>query len=394
MTAYRVALEAPAAGPIGELTKAHPNLHVEGTPVGSLLLLRCAGDAATIDEAQETLATRMVTRHQAKDADVLTFVVEAPPSESRVLARSAAADALLLPPLVWHDGRLQVRLLLFGELRGEVLSDILPESQLASKAVLRGPEVERELLASGLLLPSLTRRQGQAILAALEAGYYDAPRKVTTLDVARKLGVARSTFEEHLKAAESQLVHALAPVVRMRLLEEEQGPHAAGAEALRLYARFSEDLGYYVHMTVRGDRIAEVGFAARPPKEPHGEDHPYLTRILDHLATGRDDLRDIPLDLHVTPFEREVLEFLRTIPPGDVITYGDLARRLGKPNASRAVGNVCAKNPAILVVPCHRVVPAAGGVGNYGAAGGPATKRKLLEKEGAIAKVDSHRRDA
>ncbi len=387
MTAYRVVLEAPAAGPIGELTEAHPDLHVEGTPVGNLLLLHASGDARTIAEARESLASHLVTHHQAGEAEVLTFVVEAPPSESRILARCTAADALLLPPLVWHAGRIHVRLILFDALHEETLADILPASRLQSKSVLRGAEIERELLASGLLLPSLTRRQGQAVLAALEAGYYDAPRKVTTLDVARKLGIARSTFEEHLKAAESQLVRALAPVVRMRVLEEEQGSRAAGAEALRLYARFSEDLGYYVHMTVRGDRVAEVGFDSKPPKEPHGEDHPYLARILDHLATGRDDLRDIPLDLHVTPFERRVLEYLRTIPPGDVITYGDLARRLGKPNASRAVGHVCAKNPVIVVVPCHRVVPAAGGVGNYGGAGGPATKRRLLEKEGALPKV-------
>ncbi len=390
MTAYRVTLEADAPGPIGELTGANPTLHIEGTPVGNLLLLRCSGDAEAVDEARDALATRMVTRHQAEEGEVLTFVVEAPPSEARILAQSAAADALLLPPILWHDGRVHVRLLLFDALRAETLSDILPDSRLESKVVLRMGEVERELLASGLLLPALTRRQGQAVLAALEAGYYDAPRKVTTLDVARKLGIARSTFEEHLKAAESQLVHALAPVVRMRLLEEEQGPEAAGAEALRLYAHFSKDLGYYVHRTVHGDRITEVGFDTRPPKAPYEEDHPYLARILDHLATGRDDLRDIPLDLRVTPFEREVLEYLRTIPPGEVITYGDLARRLGKPNASRAIGNVCAKNPAIIVVPCHRVVPAAGGVGNYGAAGGSSTKRRLLEKEGALAKVKAH----
>lgn len=388
MTAYRVVLRAPAAGPIAELTRDRPGLRVEGTPVGSLLLLRLSGEPAAIDEAEDALATRLVTRHTTKEADVLTVVVEAPTADAALLERSAAADALVLPPLEWADGHLRVRLLLFDPFRTETLYDILPGARLDAKSVLRGHEFQQELLASGLLLPSLTRRQGQAILAALESGYYDAPRKVTTLDVAQKLGIARSTFEEHLKAAESQLVHALAPVVRMRLLEEEQGMEAAGAEALRLYARFSGDLGYYVHMTVRGDRITEVGFDTRPPREPHGEDHPYLSRILDHLATGRDDLRDIPLDLHVTPFEREVLEFLRTIPPGEVITYGDLARRLGKPKASRAIGQVCAKNPAVLVVPCHRVVPAAGGVGNYGAAGGSATKRKLLEKEGALAKVE------
>lgn len=387
MTAYRVALEAPAPGPIGELTVPHSDLYIEGTPVGSLLLLRCTGEAQALEEAQEDLASHLVARHQVGDADILTFVVEAPPSEAGILSRCAAADALLLPPLVWHAGKVRIRLILFDTPSEEALRDILPGSRLESKSVLRGAEIERELLASGLLLPALTRRQGQAVLAALEAGYYDAPRKVTTLDVARRLGVARSTFEEHLKAAESQLVRALAPVVRMRVLEEEQGPKAAGAEALRLYARFSEDLGYYVHMTVRDDRVTEVGFGSKPPKVPHGEDHPYLARILDHLATGRDDLRDIPLDLHVTPFERQVLEYLRTIPPGEVITYGDLARRLGKPNASRAVGNVCAKNPVIVVVPCHRVVPAAGGVGNYGGAGGAATKRRLLAAEGALPKI-------
>jgi len=362
---------------------------VEGTPVGSLLLLRLSGDARTIDDAEETLATHMVTRHETKEADVLTLVVEAPPSESRILERSTAADALLLPPLQWCDSHVVVRLLLFDALRMDVLTDILPGAQLQSKTVLRGSEVERELLASGLLLPSLTRRQGQAVLAALEAGYYDAPRKVTTGEVAHDLGIARSTFEEHLKAAESQLVRALAPVVRMRLLQEEQGPEAAGAEALHLYAKFSEDLGLFVNMAIRGDSIAAVTIARKPPKEPHGEDHPYLSRILEHLATGQDDLRDIPLDLDVTPFERKVLECLRTVPPGEVVTYGDLARLIGEPKASRAVGNVCAKNPAILVVPCHRVVPSAGGVGNYGGAGGPATKRKLLEREGALPKLEA-----
>lgn len=387
MTAYRIALAAPAEGPIAELAEEHPDLCVEGTPVGGLFLLRLSGEAETVDRAADFLATRFATRHMDMDEDVLTLVIETPPSEGELLERAAAADALLLPPFHWYDGRVHVRLLLFEEYRAETVSGILPGSSLESKAVLRGPEVERELLASGLLLPSLTRRQGQAILAALETGYYDAPRKVTTGEVAEKLDIARSTFEEHLKAAESQLVRALAPVVRMRLLEEEQGRQAAGAEALHLYAKFSKDLGLYVQMAIRGERVAEVTLAPRPPSEPHDEDHPYLARILDHLATGRDDLRDIPLDLHVTPFEHEVLDMLRMVPPGEVITYGDLAARLGKPQASRAVGNVCAMNPAVLIVPCHRVVPAAGGVGHYGAAGGAATKRKLLEKEGAIRKV-------
>jgi len=239
MTAYRVALAAPAEGPIAELTDEHPSLHIEGTPVGGLLLLRLTGDARTIDEAAETLPARFVTRHAAKEKDVLTLVIEPPPSEARLLQRTAAADALLLPPFLWHGGRVHVRLLLFGELRAELISGLLPGATLESKTVLRGNEVERELLASGLLLPSLTRRQGQAVLAALETGYYDAPRKVTTEEVARKMGIARSTFEEHLKAAESQLVRALAPVVQMRLLESEQGREPRPSASTRGSARTS-----------------------------------------------------------------------------------------------------------------------------------------------------------
>src|SRR5207245_9423876 len=121
----------------------------------------------------------------------------------------------------------------------------------------------------------------------------------------------------------------------------------------------------------------------KAPSETAGSEHPYLARILEHGHTGKGDLQDIPLALEVAPFEREVLEFLRTIPPGETITYGEIARRLGRPGASRAVGTACARNPAGIVIPCHRVVPKSGGRGNYSSEGGPETKRKLLEREGA-----------
>src|SRR5204862_2267092 len=98
--------------------------------------------------------------------------------------------------------------------------------------------------------------------------------------------------------------------------------------------------------------------------------------ILEHVRTGEGDLRDIPLHLEVGPFEREVLEFLRTIPPGTTMTYGEVARRLGRPNASRAVGTACARNPAVIVIPCHRVVPKAGRRGEYSSIGGRATQKQ------------------
>ena len=93
---------------------------------------------------------------------------------------------------------------------------------------------------------------------------------------------------------------------------------------------------------------------------------------------------DLPYDLSLvrSDFRRAVLEALTEVRPGEVVTYGGLAGRAGRPRAARAAGTACATNPIPLVVPCHRVVPGGGGVGNYG--GGPHVKRALLELEGVL----------
>jgi AraC family transcriptional regulator of adaptative response/methylated-DNA-[protein]-cysteine methyltransferase len=90
---------------------------------------------------------------------------------------------------------------------------------------------------------------------------------------------------------------------------------------------------------------------------------------------------DIPLDVYGTAFQRRVWEALRRIPYGEVRTYGEIAAEIGAPRAVRAVGTACGANPVALVVPCHRVVPKGGGVGNYGF--GPSRKSALLAREGA-----------
>jgi len=96
---------------------------------------------------------------------------------------------------------------------------------------------------------------------------------------------------------------------------------------------------------------------------------------------GRHPGASLPLDVRGTAFQRRVWEELRRIPVGQTRTYGQVAAAVGAPGASRAVGTACGANPVPVVVPCHRVVPASGGIGNYGL--GPARKRHLLEVEGA-----------
>jgi methylated-DNA-[protein]-cysteine S-methyltransferase len=106
---------------------------------------------------------------------------------------------------------------------------------------------------------------------------------------------------------------------------------------------------------------------------------------LSAYLEGESDSLTLPVDLRLAraPFRREVLETLhREVARGATISYGALAARSGHPRAARAVGTACARNPVPLVVPCHRVLPSAGGVGSYG--GGVARKLALLELEGAL----------
>lgn len=96
---------------------------------------------------------------------------------------------------------------------------------------------------------------------------------------------------------------------------------------------------------------------------------------------------DLPLAPEGTAFQREVWEALRAIPFGATCSYADVARRTGRsPRASRAVGAANARNPLPIVVPCHRVIAADGGLGGYMGAGpdgdGAAVKRWLLRHEG------------
>ena len=80
-------------------------------------------------------------------------------------------------------------------------------------------------------------------------------------------------------------------------------------------------------------------------------------------------------------FQRSVLSALARVPRGETITYAQLARKLNRPGAARAVGRALARNPFPIIRPCHRVVRSDGTVGGY--AGGPRMKRALLQLEGA-----------
>jgi methylated-DNA-[protein]-cysteine S-methyltransferase len=96
------------------------------------------------------------------------------------------------------------------------------------------------------------------------------------------------------------------------------------------------------------------------------------------------DLSGIPLDMDgLEDLPRAVYEIARTIRPGQTLTYGEIARRLGDVQHARAVGEALGRNPFAIVVPCHRVLAAGGKLGGFSANGGVVTKLRLLQIEGA-----------
>jgi methylated-DNA-[protein]-cysteine S-methyltransferase len=105
------------------------------------------------------------------------------------------------------------------------------------------------------------------------------------------------------------------------------------------------------------------------------------TQLEEYFARERTEF-DIPMELDGTGFQKEVWAELSLIPYGETISYGELARRVGRPRGPRAVGQANGKNPIAIVVPCHRVV-ASNGIGGYG--GGLPMKRALLAMEGVTA---------
>ncbi len=126
-------------------------------------------------------------------------------------------------------------------------------------------------------------------------------------------------------------------------------------------------------------RFPAAGETAPPPEVQHAIDD-----IVALLRGEAADLSSVTLDMDGVPdFHRRVYGAARTILPGETLSYGDIARRVGAPGAARAVGQALGRNPFPIVVPCHRVLAAGGKIGGFSAQGGVMTKQRMLAIEGA-----------
>ncbi|WP_018684198.1 methylated-DNA--[protein]-cysteine S-methyltransferase [Actinokineospora enzanensis] len=130
--------------------------------------------------------------------------------------------------------------------------------------------------------------------------------------------------------------------------------------------------------------VARLRRYASDEAEPPAHIRAAIARMTALLTGDRDDLTDIEVDpTDIPDFDRRVYAIARAIPPGDTLTYGEVATRLGLPGSAQAVGQALGRNPYPIVIPCHRVLGANGKVGGFSAGDGAVTKLRMLGIEGA-----------
>src|SRR5262245_45834537 len=196
--------------------------------------------------------------------------------------------------------------------------------------------------------------------AVLEAGYGSSSRFYER--ASQRLGMTPSRYKTG--GAHTQISYTIAPSPLGKLLVA------------------ASDRGVCAISLGESERDLERALADEYPAATLQRDRGPLTKwtgqVLDHLD-GRNPRLDLPLDIRATSFQWQVWTALSEIPRGETRSYTEVAASIGRPRAVRAVARACATNPVALAIPCHRVVPAAGGVGGY--RWGVQRKKKLLERE-------------
>ena len=132
-------------------------------------------------------------------------------------------------------------------------------------------------------------------------------------------------------------------------------------------------------------KLHSVTFVDSTEEPPAPDDsyarYPHREAFERYFEGDVEALKGLPIEMRGTAFQKTVWQALRDIPPGKTLSYSQLARRIGKSRAMRAVGSANGRNPLCIVVPCHRVISADGSLGGFSA--GLDAKRWLLNHEGA-----------
>ena len=196
--------------------------------------------------------------------------------------------------------------------------------------------------------------------AMYDAGYGSSSRLYEK--TASQLGMTPDKYRRGAIAASIRYAIADSPLGRMLIAATDRGVCAI---------QFAGSDGELIEGLKR-----EFPFAVRKPDD--GGLHAWVAALLSKM-TGRELNAALPLDIRATAFQRRVWTYLQSIPFGATRSYGQVAKEIGQPSASRAVARACATNPVAVAIPCHRVVRGDGGTSGY--RWGVERKKALLEME-------------
>jgi AraC family transcriptional regulator, regulatory protein of adaptative response / methylated-DNA-[protein]-cysteine methyltransferase len=182
--------------------------------------------------------------------------------------------------------------------------------------------------------------------AMYDAGYGSSSRLYEK--TASQLGMTPDKYRRGAVAAAIRYACVDSPLGRMLIAATERGICAI---------QFAPSDGELIEGLKR-----EFPFATRKPDE--GGLQAWVAVLLDKM-TGRELNADLPLDIRATAFQRRVWTYLQSIPFGSTRSYGEVAKAIGQPTASRAVARACATNPVAVAIPCHRVVREDGNISGY-----------------------------
>lgn len=197
--------------------------------------------------------------------------------------------------------------------------------------------------------------------AVYEAGYGSSSRAYAAIE--GRLGMTPTSYR---KGGEGEIIrYAVAPCSLGLVL-------VAGTPRGICAIEFGDDADALV-----GELRARLPRATLKPAE--ADFHDWLETVLSFIEAPAKGL-DLPLDIRGTAFQQRVWAALRDIPPGTTLTYAELARKIGRPSATRAVARACASNRIAVAIPCHRVIRTDGTLAGYH--WGMERKQALLEREG------------
>lgn len=211
-------------------------------------------------------------------------------------------------------------------------------------------------------------RDGRSVTDAIyDAGFGSSSRVYERVDT--RLGMTPKQYRQGGKGVEISYAVSESPLGTLMMAATDRG-----LCSVQIGAREAE-------MLERLGKEFPGAVISRMQPQRSGQFRRWMRSLAEHLE-GMNQRLDIPLDIKGTAFQVKVWNYLQRIPYGEVRSYSEVARAIGRPAAVRAVGSACASNRLALVIPCHRVIRGDGGLGGY--RWGLERKRALIDRERAV----------